>query len=193
MNIAYIEERSYIYGPGCRFVIWTQGCSLRCAGCWNDTLWDFRDNRLMSVEQVFALAAEKELIEGITLVGGEPLDQYEETLVLARMCQNKGLSVMVFTGYEMAEIRKKGMAAIMDYTDILITGRYDKDKRTLNHQWIGSTNQEIHFISGRYRNYQKRDANYMEINIDETGRITVLGFPDDSIRDKALQDAGDIL
>jgi anaerobic ribonucleoside-triphosphate reductase activating protein len=192
MNIAYIEEQSFIYGPGCRFVIWTQGCSLHCAGCWNDTLWDFRDNRIMSVDQVFTQAAEKGLIEGITLLGGEPLDQYDETLSLARMCQDRGLSVMVFTGYELAEIRKKGMAAIMDYTDILITGRYDKAKRTLNHQWIGSTNQKINFVSGRYRDYRKPDANYMEIDIDETGSITVLGFPGDSMRDKVLQDTGDI-
>jgi anaerobic ribonucleoside-triphosphate reductase activating protein len=193
MNIAYIEERSYIYGPGCRFVIWTQGCSIHCAGCWNDTLWDFRDNRLMSVEQIFAQVVNIDRIEGITLLGGEPLDQYEETLALARKCQDKGLSVMVFTGYEMAEIHKKGMAAIIDYTDILITGRYDKDKRTLYHQWIGSTNQEIHFLSSRYQDYRKLDANYLEINIDEMGSITVLGFPDDSMRDKVLQDTGDIL
>ncbi|GHU51530.1 hypothetical protein FACS1894200_11800 [Spirochaetia bacterium] len=81
----------------------------------------------------------------------------------------------------------------MDWTDILITGRYDKDKRTLEHQWIGSTNQEIHFVSSRYRDYQMQDANYMEINIDGTGSITVLGFPDDSIRDKVLQDKEEIL
>ena len=194
MNIAHIEERSYIYGPGCRFVIWTQGCSLRCSGCWNDALWDFRAAHSMSAAAVLAQAAAAgAAIEGITLLGGEPLDQYEETLALARLCQSKGLSVMLFTGYEMAEIRQNGMAAIMDYTDILITGRYDRDKRTLEHQWIGSTNQAVHFVSSRYRDYPMLNANYMEINIDGTGSITVLGFPSDRIRDKVLQDSGEIL
>ncbi len=66
----------------------------------------------------------------------------------------------------------------MDTTDILITGRYREDLRTLNHQWIGSTNQEIHFLSARYSEDIIRNGNYIEIKLDEHGRETVLGFPD---------------
>ena len=178
MNIAHIEKQSFIYGPGCRFVIWTQGCSIRCKGCWNHSMWDFSLKHEIPVSELFdQIAALGNKVEGITLLGGEPLDQYQETRMLLQLCANTGLSAMLFTGYELKEMEEKGISDIQKYLDILITGRYEESKRTLQHQWIGSTNQEIHFLSDRYANYDKKDGNYLEISIDEDGSLTVLGFP----------------
>ncbi|MDR1903716.1 MAG: radical SAM protein [Treponema sp.] len=180
MNIAYIEEHSYIYGPGCRFVIWVQGCSIHCKGCWNQSMWNFEPNMIIPVEELFLrIFREKESIEGITILGGEPLDQYEDTLHILSMSKNAGLDTMLFTGYTIPELKDKGMNAIFDVTGILITGRYEQDRRTIERQWIGSTNQEIHFLSERWKNFEKIDANYVEISIDTTGSITILGFPDE--------------
>jgi anaerobic ribonucleoside-triphosphate reductase activating protein len=179
MNVAHIEEQSYIYGPGCRFVIWTQGCSIRCKGCWNQPMWAFKTKNSFSAETLFEkICREKDIIEGVTLLGGEPLDQYKETLALAKKCRAEKLSVMLFTGYDMAEIQDKQMNGILDYTDILIAGRYEEEHRTLNHQWIGSTNQKIYFLSDRYKDYRITDTNYIEIAIEHTGSLTLLGFPD---------------
>jgi anaerobic ribonucleoside-triphosphate reductase activating protein len=179
MNIAHIEPQSYIYGPGCRFVIWTQGCSIRCKGCWNHAMWDFAPKLEMTARQLFNNISQcQDTIEGVTLLGGEPLDQYDETLALLRLCSDSGLSAMLFTGYEMFTIKEKGMGELFKYVDILITGPYEEKNRTLQHQWIGSTNQQIHFISDRYKNYKMRNTNYMELTIAEDGSITVMGFPD---------------
>ena len=179
MNIAHIEKQSFIYGPGCRYVIWTQGCSIRCEGCWNNEMWSFESNIILSILQIFEeINAEKEFIEGVTILGGEPLDQYTETLKLLKLCKNVKLTTMLFTGYEIHEINNKNMSEILDYCDILITGRYNLAKRTINHQWIGSTNQEIHFLTENYKNYEVKNANYVEINIEENGRMTALGFPE---------------
>jgi|JI10StandDraft_1071094.scaffolds.fasta_scaffold140437_2 anaerobic ribonucleoside-triphosphate reductase activating protein len=180
MNIAHIEEQSFIYGPGCRFVIWVQGCSIHCKGCWNLEMWSFTARKTLSIEGLFSkIENEKHLIEGITLLGGEPLDQFEEVCQLLSKCRENGLSTMIFTGYEMNEIVEKGMSEIIYQSDILITGRYEETKRTLNHQWIGSTNQEIHFLSDRYKAFVQKNSNYMEISIEESGCTTFLGFPDD--------------
>jgi anaerobic ribonucleoside-triphosphate reductase activating protein len=180
MNIAHIEEHSFIYGPGCRFVIWVQGCSIHCKGCWNKEMWSFKEKNTISVnELIVKIKNEQEVIEGITLLGGEPLDQFEEILQLLSECQKVGLSTMVFTGYEMSEISNNEMVGIFDRTDILITGRYVQSKRTLNHQWIGSTNQEIHFLTDRYSSFVQNDSNYVEVSIDEIGNIIILGFPDE--------------
>ena len=178
MNIAHIEERSFIYGPGCRYVIWTQGCSIRCRGCWNRSMWDFASGHEIALPVLFSrICAEKNNIEGITLLGGEPLDQYEETAALLRLCAVAGLSTVLFTGYRIDELMQKNMEEAYKLPDILITGRYDEQKRTDQHQWIGSVNQEIHFLSDRYKNYQINNANYMEISISEDGSLTILGFP----------------
>ncbi|MEZ4776107.1 MAG: 4Fe-4S single cluster domain-containing protein [Bacteroidia bacterium] len=187
MNIAHIEEQSFIYGPGCRFVIWVQGCSIHCKGCWNKNMWSFKPQNLVSVtELINKIKQESDLIEGITLLGGEPLDQLEEVLQLLVECGKMNLSTMLFTGYEINEIYDKGFSSILDSCDILITGRYVESKRTLNHQWIGSTNQEIRFISDRYKSFVQNNSNYVEVTIDETGRTTLLGFPNEDIMNDIL-------
>jgi len=180
MNLAHIEEKSYIYGPGSRFVIWTQGCSLRCEGCWNFEMWPFEKKILISNEALLArilFIQETENIEGITILGGEPLDQYDEALSLVEMCKSATLSTVLFSGYGYDEIIQN-KSEILDFTDILICGRYEKEKRTFFHQWIGSTNQQILFLSDVYKDYRLKNANYVEINIEADGSQTVLGFPD---------------
>lgn len=187
MNIAHIEEHSFIYGPNCRFVIWVQGCSIRCKGCWNIEMWAFEDKIILSVQDLLRkIDNEKEFIDGITLIGGEPLDQFEEVTELLIECRKLGLSTMLFTGYEMKEIAENQMTSILDNLDILITGRYDKKKRTMNHQWIGSTNQEIHYLTAQYNNYTNLNTNYVEISIDNFGKMEILGFPDENLL-KALK------
>jgi anaerobic ribonucleoside-triphosphate reductase activating protein len=147
-------------------------------------MWDFSPKNEIAVSKLFdQITALGNKIEGITLLGGEPLDQYEETLLLLRLCKNAGLSAMLFTGYELQEMTEKGIADIQKILDILITGKYEEDKRTLHHQWIGSTNQQIHFLSDRYAGYNIKDGNYLEISIDEDGSLTVLGFPRWSLTD----------
>lgn len=180
LNVAHIEPQSYIYGPGCRFVIWVQGCSLHCKGCWNTSMWSFKKENYISIETLL-LQIDKELpaIEGVTFLGGEPLDQFSAVLTLSSKIQQKKLSVMLFSGYEYQEILSCQKKNILEQVDILISGRYEADKRTLSHQWIGSTNQQIHFLTDRYQGYKVEDANYMEISIDQMGKIDILGFPEE--------------
>jgi len=182
MNIAHIEEQSFIYGPGCRSVIWVQGCSIHCKGCWNKDMWGFNPKYIFTIPQlVEKIQREIPHIEGITLLGGEPLDQFQETFELLTACKKLNLTTMVFTGYEMNEIHEKNMSSLLEVCDILITGRYVEALRTTHHQWIGSTNQEIHFLTDRYKDYAIRNANYVEVSIDEMGKIQILGFPDEDI------------
>lgn len=179
MNIANIQTQSNIYGPGTRFVIWVQGCSLRCPGCWNRQMWDSTPKVLYSIEELLEQINNTSDIEGLTILGGEPFEQYEEVLDLCFGVQHLGLSIMLFTGYEMEELKDRSQTEILEIVDILITGRYDKNLRTTQHQWIGSTNQTIHFLSDRYADYTIQNANYVEIHIEDDGHLKILGFPHD--------------
>lgn len=179
MNVAHIEENSFIYGPGCRFVIWVQGCSIHCKGCWNSQMWSFEKNVEYSVSELLSLI-EAEKVEGITILGGEPLDQFEDVYTLCAECQKRGLSTMVFTGYELSEIDNSEKSKIKSVADILIVGRYDERQRTIDNQWIGSTNQQIMFVSNRYSDYKIDNGNYIEVNIEDDGKYTFLGFPEKS-------------
>jgi anaerobic ribonucleoside-triphosphate reductase activating protein len=141
-------------------------------------MWSFENNIILSVsELLLKIKEEQDFIEGITLLGGEPLDQYAEVFGLLQECRKIGLTTMLFTGYEIEEINDKRISAILDTTDILITGRYEENKRTINRQWIGSTNQQIHFLTKRYKDFQIENANYVELTLEENGKCTMLGFP----------------
>lgn len=178
LNLAQIVESSSIYGPGNRAVIWTQGCSLRCKGCWNQTMWEFGIGNSISIEDLLQKVQAIPDIEGITLLGGEPFDQYPEVYAFVQAIKTQSpLTVMVFTGYELEELEQSQRTEILAHIDILITGRYVQQYRNTHLQWIGSSNQSIHFLSDQYRNYDLHHANYTELQIDEFGQMTALGFP----------------
>lgn len=188
VNVAHIAAESNIYGPGLRSVVWMQGCSLHCSGCWNKEMWSHSPKHLYTLDELwtkFSLSESK--IEGITLLGGEPLDQAPATRAIAKRAKSEGLSLTLFTGYELHEIASMGLADILDYVDILITGRYIEHLRTLEHQWIGSTNQEIHFLTQRYDERIINNTNYLELEISEDGVLRLLGFPNDNWREFILE------
>jgi anaerobic ribonucleoside-triphosphate reductase activating protein len=183
MNIAHIEEHSHIYGPGSRFVIWVQGCSLHCKGCWNQSMWSFQEKDLIPKEIILKQILDNQNdIEGISILGGEPLDQTEEVIWLLKSLRQYELSTVLFTGYELDELYKNPeKKEALAFTDILISGRFKQEKRTTLHQWIGSTNQEVHFLSSKYDSSIIQNSNYVEVIIDDSGQLNVLGFPDSEL------------
>ena len=78
-NIHSIESCGTVDGPGIRFVVFTQGCPLRCQYCHNPDTWDFKENNKMSVNEIIAqYEGVKEFCSGgITVTGGEPLCQID--------------------------------------------------------------------------------------------------------------------
>jgi anaerobic ribonucleoside-triphosphate reductase activating protein len=181
LNVAAFLENSAIYGPGNRFVIWFQGCSLRCEGCWNKELWPFEDNLLFTPCDILEKIRETKGIEGVTFLGGEPLDQAENLLILAKMLKSDGYSIMLYTGYAEPEISGTVKEDVFSMSDIVVSGRYVEGLRSVYLKWRGSLNQNISFNSDIYRDFEdsidKRE-NDVEIHIDETGEITIAGYPE---------------
>ncbi|MBZ0237815.1 MAG: radical SAM protein, partial [Deltaproteobacteria bacterium] len=67
------EPRSRANGPGTRFVIWMQGCSLGCPGCFNPTTHAPAGGELVDTAALLAEVAATRGLDGLTLSGGEPL------------------------------------------------------------------------------------------------------------------------
>ncbi len=176
MNIAHIEETSLIYGPGIRFVIWTQGCSIHCKDCWNKEMWSFETKNKIPITRLFNKISEVKNIEGITILGGEPFDQYEKLLILVKKVRKTNLSIILYTGYSLNELENENKTEILNFIDIIITDRYDKNYRTKNGGLVGSSNQKIHFLTNRYSNLDLSKTNESEISIDENGKIMIYGY-----------------
>ncbi|MFK4784808.1 4Fe-4S single cluster domain-containing protein [Fusobacterium sp. MFO224] len=177
MNINSYENSSFIYGPGERFIIWTQGCSIRCKGCWNEKMHSFKKVNEIGCKELLKLVVDSE-VKGVTFLGGEPFDQYKELLEIAKKLYELNISVIIFSGYEKFELIRDEKNEIFKYIDILIYGRYVESKRNINLQWRGSENQVVDFLSDRYSEKELIDGNYVEIIIENDGSLKILGFPE---------------
>jgi anaerobic ribonucleoside-triphosphate reductase activating protein len=97
------------------------------------------------------------------------------------MAQALGLSVMVFSGFTLEEIRALADPDALDllaHTDLLVDGPYLRDRLELRRRWIGSSNQRIHALTGRYRVDDPLWSlpNTLELRL-VGGELTVNGFP----------------
>ncbi|MBI2299030.1 MAG: radical SAM protein [Armatimonadetes bacterium] len=182
--------RSRANGPGCRAVIWVQGCTLGCLGCFNPQTHPGEGGVVERVDELVAwllalspapspcqregwgeVSATDRTpdgtgpppapslarrgyagIEGVTISGGEPLQQAGAVIeLLARLRAESALSTLLFTGFEWAEVRRMPFAAeLLAVLDVLIAGRYRQD-RPLGRGLRGSANQTVHCLTGRYR------------------------------------------
>lgn len=181
LNIARIETENYVCGPGRQFVIWVQGCSIHCKGCWNQVMWPFEKRTLLDVKELFDLVKEQKNIDGVTILGGEPLDQPEAILEFCRDLKSSDMGITLYTGYEQEQIIDPIRQDILKNIDILICGPYQEELRDINTKWIGSKNQRIIKLTERYKGLTNEDANYCEIDISIDGKITGFGFPDDKL------------
>lgn len=137
--------------------------------------------RMAEVVSQVETSAREHGIEGITLLGGEPLAHAEGGAALAGQVRQRGLSVMVFTGYTLEEARRlpdPAVAQLLALTDILVDGPYVREKPETRRRWIGSANQQIHFLTSRYQADDPRwlFPNTLEIRWQEL-ELTVNGFP----------------
>lgn len=184
LQVAQIVPCTEAEGPGRRFALWFQGCPLRCPGCCNPEMLLFTGGQAMTlaevIEQVRA-ARDRDGVEGITLLGGEPLAHAASAAALARKVHRLGLSVMVFSGYTLEEAHAMSDVAVQELladTDILVDGPYVRKLPETQRRWIGSSNQRIHFLTDRYQADDPcwRRPNTLEIRLHE-GELTVNGFP----------------
>ena len=184
VQVAQTVAATEAEGPGLRFALWFQGCPLRCPGCCNPEMLPFEGGQLLAladaVSQLRESAAEHQL-EGITLLGGEPLAHATGGAALARAAHGLGLTVMVFSGFTLEEARRlpdPAVAELLAETDILVDGPYLRDLPETRRRWIGSANQRVHFLSDRCRADDPRWLlpNTLEIRL-AGGELTVNGFP----------------
>lgn len=177
MLSVYAIEQSEIYGHGNRVVIWFSGCSLRCPGCINQHLWEKESGTLETVSSLLEKAIKNENITGVTLIGGEPLDQSEELLAFVKSVIAKSLDVVLFTGYEPEEL-SGWQKEVFDLSEVIICGRYKKNLRDTNLMLRGSSNQRIIVKDANLKKYYIQEARQVEVTITEDD-ITFLGFPED--------------
>ena len=137
-------------GPGLRAVVYFQGCSLQCPGCWNPSSHKFRgiEVTVPEVAQRFEEARRLEPLEGATFSGGEPMQQAEGLLELMREIRKTApaASLGMFTGYTESELASGRFVTrlgpdveqkcelwrtVRELLDFAVMGRYDQTQPSI--------------------------------------------------------------
>ncbi|MCM3112891.1 4Fe-4S single cluster domain-containing protein [Lederbergia lenta] len=172
-----------VEGPGKRFCLWVQGCSIRCEGCGIPWTWSKENGKTISVKDLYEEiknSKNENNIEGVTFLGGEPFDQAEALGKLAQMVKELNLTVMTFTGYLFEDLKtRKECEVLLTSTDLLIDGPFVKSQLDLSRPWVGSSNQRYHFLTPAYQHLEndlESINNKVEVRIYEDGLVSVNGM-----------------
>ena len=182
-------------GPGLRAVVFFQGCTLGCPGCWNPSTHPFRGTEVTvdAVAEEVLRAHQEHALEGVTFSGGEPMQQADSLLGLMQSLRQQApeLSFGMFSGYAEHELamgqywiwgdgsseqrRKRLWQEIRAYLDFAILGRFNQAQPS-SLPLRTSRNQVLRLFSDRYTPADFSEE-LTEVSIHEGGRAEVTGFP----------------
>ncbi|MCL1789181.1 MAG: anaerobic ribonucleoside-triphosphate reductase activating protein [Oscillospiraceae bacterium] len=140
IRISGIVKNSIVDGTGIRYVVFGQGCPLKCEGCHNPDTHDFNGGKLVDILLIAAEIREDPLLDGVTFSGGEPFAQTEAFAALADAVEE--YNIFCYTGYTFEELYDNPEThTLLGKIDVLVDGRFNKNQRTLLQKFRGSGNQ----------------------------------------------------
>lgn len=152
MRVHSTESFGAVDGPGVRFMIFTQGCRLRCKFCHNPDTWNLSDEKNseeISVEELFKKAYRCKPYwkkgGGITVSGGEPLLQIDELIALFKLAKEKNVHTCIDTAgepFSKEESFFSKFKELMEYTDLLLVDIKDIDEEA-HKALTGKSNSNI--------------------------------------------------
>ena len=152
-KIHSFESLGAVDGPGIRFVVFMQGCHLRCKYCQNRDTWDINAGKSYTVKEVIEkILRYKNYIlasnGGVTLSGGEPLLQQDFVIALFRELKKQNISTCLDTS-GMFSITDK-IKQIVDLTDIFLL-----DIKCINDEtckWLTGSSNKLELEFAKYIN-----------------------------------------
>ncbi|MBQ7356881.1 MAG: anaerobic ribonucleoside-triphosphate reductase activating protein [Clostridia bacterium] len=157
MNYCGLKKSDIANGEGIRTTIFVSGCRNRCPGCFQPETWDFNYGEPFDesvIGEIFK-TMENPSVRGLTVLGGEPMEpeNQEGLLPFLRKFKEKfpRKNIWLYTGYLYEELigltpsakRTEITDELLSLVDILVDGRFEKDKYRLGLRFRGSENQRI--------------------------------------------------
>lgn len=156
MYYGEIKKRDIANGPGIRVALFVSGCTNHCEECFNQQTWDFCFGQpyTKETENMIIELLKPDYVKGLSLLGGEPMEpkNQEEVLVLVKRVKEQlpNKDIWCYTGFTLEELLTKGAYAntdkveeILSCIDVLVDGRFQKDKKNLRLKFRGSENQRL--------------------------------------------------
>lgn len=145
-------------GIGCRISLFVSGCRHHCKGCFNPETWDFNYGELFDWKTADDLIANvgKPYIDGISILGGEPMEPENQEELYPFLGQLKYLypekTVWIYTGCKLEELLADDSEeyyipgctmSILRMTDILVDGPFIEELKDITLRFRGSSNQRV--------------------------------------------------
>ena len=173
MNFARLKYPDIANGPGARVSLFVSGCPHHCKGCFNQETWDFNYGTEFTHEMLWVVGdiVENDYIQGLSVLGGEPLapENLISVLNLVQSVRHRNdvlfaqakmfplynaltpdnseprKDIWIWTGYLWEELiaRTDETADILKYIDVLVDGPFIEEQKSIGLQWRGSTNQRV--------------------------------------------------
>ena len=156
MNYADIKKVDVANGEGVRVSVFVSGCTHHCKGCFNRCAWDFNYGEKFTQDEVKKVVEymDHDYIEGLSLLGGEPLEEQNQEGLLPLVKEVKkrfpDKNIWCYTGYDFEKDVVGKMAKenettkeLLKYLDVVVDGKFEEDKKDLNLRFRGSSNQRI--------------------------------------------------
>lgn len=172
MNYATIKPVDIANGPGVRVSLFVSGCTHRCKGCFNEEAWDFQFGKpfTQEVQEQLLSSLDHDYIEGLTLLGGEPMEpsNQEALLPFIRAVRERlpQKTIWCFTGYDFEkDILGRMMEAssvtreLIPFFDVMVDGKFVAEKRNLSLKFRGSENQRVLNVK---KSLEEKQAVWME-------------------------------
>lgn len=149
MNYMEIKKSDIANGPGVRVSLFVSGCTHHCKGCFNPETWDFEAGKpfdsLVEIELLNLLG--RGYINGLTLLGGEPMEPQNRAVLLPFLKKVRekypDKSIWCYSGYTFEELLADGADDILRYIDVLVDGEFILEKKDIRLPFRGSSNQRI--------------------------------------------------
>lgn len=135
-------------GPGIRYVLFTQGCTMQCPGCHNTHTWDKNEGTSMSIDSIMEKIKLSPFIDGVTISGGDPMEQPEAVLELCTRIKEEcpSLNIMAYTGRTLEQLKamnNEHINKILEIIDYLADGKFEISNQRGAQLYTGSANQRI--------------------------------------------------
>lgn len=170
-------------GPGVRYAIWMQGCTIGCSGCISRDTWDPTGGTQVRVDALVDDVASVPRLDGVTISGGEPFEQPEALGALLtgladlRDATATDFDVLCFSGYPMHVLEAEHRDHLR-LIDALVPEPYNR-KVGRGGGIAGSANQPTILLTDRARrSFQDSPTPRVPIQIvRDNGRVTIIGTP----------------
>jgi len=156
MNYGNIKCPDIANGMGVRVSLFVSGCTHRCEGCFNPETWDFEHGREFTKEtcENILQMLEPDFINGLTLLGGEPMEpqNQRELLPLVRQAKRRfpEKDIWCYSGYTLEELLSGSCRArcevtdeLLAHIDVLVDGKFILAQKDISLRFRGSKNQRI--------------------------------------------------